>query len=453
MSAPTDRRLAGIALAFGVVFIGLFTSLVIFHSRQLRTEIRQKMIARDAAVLSTVAQQQVEPDASLSALLPDARRRGMLAMAIFDEAGVTLDKIPANQPLVELPLEDFIQLQNGQPITRFFPEFLLTQLGAGTASGLRSPVLEIIVPLYKIVRASDDSAQQPVLLGFVRYHLDARSLALELAALDDSVRRKTILSLTLGVTMISLILTLAYVALIRAHRTIAERNERLIRANFELTLSAKTSALGQITSHLIHGLQGPVAGLRAVVAGQNTNATGSDWETAAGYTNRMQMMIQETVALLGDSSTHTSYDLTGEELASLIHQRNVATARLQKIIFTVKAGPGLSIDSHRGGLLCLIINNLVQNSFNATDAGGNVTVNLKRSGETATVSVTDEGTGIPDELRAHLFEPGCSGRNGGSGLGLAISQLLARQINAALTLDSTGPAGTTFRLIIPWGTR
>ena len=71
-------------------------------------------------------------------------------------------------------------------------------------------------------------------------------------------------------------------------------------------------------------------------------------------------------------------------------------------------------------------------------------------GGSATVSVSDEGHGIPEDIRPHLFEPGRTGRAGGTGLGLAISQLLARQIGAALLLDSTGPAGTTFRLTFPF---
>ena len=49
-------------------------------------------------------------------------------------------------------------------------------------------------------------------------------------------------------------------------------------------------------------------------------------------------------------------------------------------------------------------------------------------------------------LRAHLFEPGFSGRPGGTGLGLSISQLLAKQIGATLMLDATGPNGTSFRV-------
>jgi signal transduction histidine kinase len=60
-----------------------------------------------------------------------------------------------------------------------------------------------------------------------------------------------------------------------------------------------------------------------------------------------------------------------------------------------------------------------------------------------------EGHGIAEDVRAHLFEPGRTGRPGGSGLGLAISQLLARQIGATLVLQSTGLDGTTFSLSLP----
>jgi two-component system NtrC family sensor kinase len=65
------------------------------------------------------------------------------------------------------------------------------------------------------------------------------------------------------------------------------------------------------------------------------------------------------------------------------------------------------------------------------------------------VSVSDEGGGISDEVRPHLFEPGRTDKPGGTGLGLAISRLLARQIGATLLLDAPGPAGSTFLLTVP----
>ena len=441
-----DRRIAALTLALGALCALVFAGLVVFYGRELRADIRRKMIERDAAVLYPVAQQQVEPTASLAALLPDARRQGTLALAIFDAAGVTLEKVPGTQPLVELPLDDLVQLQDGRPITRFHSAFPLSSLRTDAAPGRTSPVLEVILPLYR------HGARERNLLGFVRYHLDARLLAAELAALDDNVARKTRFTLFLGVFLLGLIVLAAHFILRRAQRTIAERTARLQRANFELTLSAKASALGQIASHLIHGLQGPVAGLRAMAAGRDPGEAGSDWRTAAGYAERMQAMIHETVALLGDSTAHAAYDLTGHELATTVRQRNLAPAGQKGVELLVRGGFDRGIDSHRGGLLCLITSNLVQNAIEATAAGRPVTVTFSLGGRTATVTVADEGTGIPEEVRAHLFEPGRSGRPGGSGLGLAISQLLARQIGATLALESTGPGGTTFRLTLPLAT-
>ncbi len=101
-------------------------------------------------------------------------------------------------------------------------------------------------------------------------------------------------------------------------------------------------------------------------------------------------------------------------------------------------------------MLCLITSNPVQNARSIlTAAGRSVAVIFSNGGKSATISVSDEGSGIPDDLKPHLFEPGRTGRPGGTGLGLAISQLLARQIGATLFLESTGPDGTTFRLTVP----
>jgi signal transduction histidine kinase len=94
----------------------------------------------------------------------------------------------------------------------------------------------------------------------------------------------------------------------------------------------------------------------------------------------------------------------------------------------------------------------VQNAIEATTTDHNVTVNFRNGGADAVLSVVDEGHGIPEKVREHLFEPGRTGRPGGSGLGLAISQLLAKQIGATLVLDATGPTGSIFVVTLPLNT-
>jgi len=455
-SAPRhSRRLALITLATAVVLVSVFTVMVVLFRADLRDEIRQKIIDRDAAVLYPVALQQLaesEADASppatggnqLAGVLKSARQQqGMLAVAIFDSEGRTVNAVPATMLFVELPADDYLRLLVGSPLSRYHEKFPLDQYFAGISPEKReAPVLEVLLPLH-----GRDPAQ---LAGFVRYYIDAQPLSYELFAIDQRINRQTTATLGIGTSLIAAVLAAAYLGLSRAQRAVAERNEQLTSANFELTLAAKASALGQITSHLIHGLQGSVAGLRAVVTSHDqTPRSSEDWQSAAGYTERMQSLIQDTVGMLGDIEAKTTYELSGRELAATIRQRHTAQATSKGVTLSVRDNFRHTLDSHRGSLLCLIAANLVDNAITATPAGGGINVTLNNGNGRFTIVVTDQGTGIPESVRAHLFQPGRSTKPGGTGLGLAISQLLARQIGAELCLVQSDHEGTTFNLSVP----
>jgi two-component system sensor histidine kinase PilS (NtrC family) len=63
--------------------------------------------------------------------------------------------------------------------------------------------------------------------------------------------------------------------------------------------------------------------------------------------------------------------------------------------------------------------------------------------------VSDNGPGIPDEIREHLFEPFVSGRTGGTGLGLAIVQRAVEAHRGFVLMDSAPGTGTTFTIFLP----
>jgi len=436
------------ALATGILLAGIFSALVIWLRSDLRGEIHLKIIERDAAVLYPMALQQISdseevgspgPTSPLIALLKSARQRGMLGVAVFDRDGNTIESVPPTQLFVELPTDDYLKLQRGTPISRYYPSFPLDQYFTDVSPDQRqAPVLEVLLPL--------PGPSSAAVRGFVRYYIDARPLSQELALIDGRIDRQTAVILLLGIILIAAVVAAAAFSVQRAQRAVAERNERLTRANFELTLASKASAVGQITSHLIHGLQGSVEGLRAVVASHEADPASAAWESAAGYTERLQTMIRETVALLGDVSANASYELTGRDLASTIRDQNRTAAQEKGVLLEVDGGFDAHIDSHRGSLLCLIASNLVQNAIAATGSGRRVLVSLVDTGWSVVLTVRDEGSGIPESLQKHLFKPGRTGRPGGSGLGLAISRLLARQIGAEIVLLSTGADGTTFQV-------
>ncbi len=454
---PRPSRLAWAAAAAGVLLVAILVVLVVRYRAELRAEIRQTIIDRDAAVLRPVAQRQLAqresapagqpagPADLLAAVLESAQQEDMLAVVVYDAQGRTLRYAPDSLLIAELPFSDYLRLLKLESISRYYPEFPLDRYFAGVggpAAQRRTPVLEVLLPLH--------GRDPKTVLGFAQYYTDARALAQELAAIDHRINRQTAATLGIGGLLIASVVGAAYAGLRRAQRVIAERNERLVRANFDLALAAKASALGQITSHLIHGLQGSVAGLRAAVAGRGADgAAAPDWESAAGYTERMQAMIQETVTLLGEHAAPALYELSGHELAEIVRRREAAAAAKKGVDLVIAGGFDRPLDGHRGSLLCLILGNLVQNAIEATDPGRRVLVTFRHTGDAVRITVADEGRGIPADLRGHLFEPGHSGRPGGTGLGLAISRLLARQIGGTLALDATGPAGTAFTLTLP----
>jgi len=106
----------------------------------------------------------------------------------------------------------------------------------------------------------------------------------------------------------------------------------------------------------------------------------------------------------------------------------------------------------RGNAILLreLISNLIDNAVRYTQRGGQVTVAVTGQEANVTLSVTDNGPGIPESERARVFERFYrvlgSGREG-AGLGLAIVREIADRHNAKVRL-SAGPDARGTRLTV-----
>ena len=97
---------------------------------------------------------------------------------------------------------------------------------------------------------------------------------------------------------------------------------------------------------------------------------------------------------------------------------------------------------------------LLSNALKFTPAGGTVTVELKKSGETLRLTVSDTGCGIPPERMAHLFD-GCfqpghpSPAPYGLGLGLPLCRAIAEKHGGSITVESAPGKGSRFMVTLP----
>jgi signal transduction histidine kinase len=102
-----------------------------------------------------------------------------------------------------------------------------------------------------------------------------------------------------------------------------------------------------------------------------------------------------------------------------------------------------------------VIINLLSNATKFSPTGGTVTIGMTPVGDQIRISVSDQGTGIPDAFKPHVFErfaqAGSTDRRqqGGSGLGLAIAKGLVERFAGAISFESSATSGTTFWVDLP----
>jgi heavy metal sensor kinase len=96
--------------------------------------------------------------------------------------------------------------------------------------------------------------------------------------------------------------------------------------------------------------------------------------------------------------------------------------------------------------------NLVDNAIKFTPAGGKVVIRIGESPGTTTIDVIDSGPGIAESARARVFDRffrADSEGESGTGLGLSIAKGAVEANGGRLTLEQTGPGGSTFRITMP----
>ncbi|MBN2506216.1 MAG: HAMP domain-containing histidine kinase [Verrucomicrobia bacterium] len=455
---PRTRR----AFALGVTLALLVLALTILAGGCfVRTLVRQQIIQRDAeALYATTLMQQLdartgEPDAppesdeqiGFDAAILASRLKGVIGIRFFDPGGQFTDSFPATvlpTPLDDAPLN---AVRRFKPHSRFHPAtplsdvfIYLPQFAEGPIA--RVPTLEITVPLHR-----RDTER---LAGAAQFIVEGHGIAGEYARLDQYLAALAGLAFVVAGGLLTSMLWPAFRKMERLTRDVTHRSERLQRANEELALAARTSALGAVSAHLMHGLKNPLASLSQFVhSGPDGELQQEDWQDALAAARRMQSLVEQTVEVLSDARGGPAYAVNANELAARVRDRVAPLAQNRQAELVVHADLADPLPSRAANLISLILVNLVENALQATPPGKQVKLTLASEPDWLRCQVQDQGPGFPPHLRPSLFLPCKSTRDGGSGIGLAICKQLANYLGATLELIDAPGHGCRFELAIP----
>jgi signal transduction histidine kinase len=95
--------------------------------------------------------------------------------------------------------------------------------------------------------------------------------------------------------------------------------------------------------------------------------------------------------------------------------------------------------------------NLINNAAQALDGEGHIWLTTSADNETVTVSIRDDGAGIPEDVRARIFDPFFTTKDvgEGTGMGLSIAYRILEQHQATIDVRSKPGQGTEFLLRFP----
>lgn len=126
----------------------------------------------------------------------------------------------------------------------------------------------------------------------------------------------------------------------------------------------------------------------------------------------------------------------------------------RKGLHVVVSGDDASIVADEGRISQVIMN-LISNSVKYTEDGGNIEIEVREAGDAISVSVTDDGIGIPEGELPYIFErfyradKSRNRKTGGSGLGLAIVKGIVEAHGGTVSVESKPDCGARFEVKIP----
>ncbi|MBN1403810.1 MAG: HAMP domain-containing histidine kinase [Opitutales bacterium] len=452
------RRIPRKALFTALLGLCVFIAVLGSVTVSLRAHLRSQILARDAAVLNSLALFEVEKadslalsyyglkladeDSMLDALLDVSRLEGVVAFRVFDTQGELLDAAPSTFIRGKVRDEDLATLRALNPVSRFIPladpdsYFLNSETDK---SQNRLPILEVFVPVHR--RNSEQ------LDGIGQYLLDGTPTAHAFRELDRNLMRQAAWALMTAFIMGGGLMLWAFISLNRGYQLLYARTRELARANRELALRSRVSAIGAVTANLLHGLKNPLAALSMYVEERRrTGAAEEGLEDAKDAASRMARMIEESVAILGQEDGEERFDYTLGEISEVVLGKAQNQARELDVALSCENCPEQSIDNRRGNLLALAAVNLVQNAVQASPAGKEVAMRWECDKTHATLRISDKGPGLPPHMAQDPFKPVTSSKRSGSGVGLAIAAQLVRQMGGQLHMEKSDAEGTTFAI-------
>jgi signal transduction histidine kinase len=230
--------------------------------------------------------------------------------------------------------------------------------------------------------------------------------------------------------------------------------ESVRRLENEIELSRRMASIGRLTSGVAHEVKNPINAIvvHLELLRQKMGEPDADTRRHVDIISNEIHRLDRVVQMLVDFNRPVELRLANCDLRRLVEEVVLLAkpqAAQQEIHIVAECGADplpvmADIDLLKQALL-----NVVLNGVQAMGSGGTLSLRARHTEAAAMVEVTDQGPGIPLNIRDKIFNLYFTTKKTGSGIGLAMSYRVLQLHHGSLDFDTELGRGSTFRLSLP----
>ncbi|MFO7605989.1 MAG: ATP-binding protein [Desulfurivibrionaceae bacterium] len=241
-----------------------------------------------------------------------------------------------------------------------------------------------------------------------------------------------------------------------AYERLHHESEVLLEVENQLGANQKLSALGELSASLAHEIKNPLSSLRGTAEiildefpeGHPKREFG---EIMLKEVDRLNATVNE-ILQYSKGQTTVGSDQPPEPLTEVVNRvARLLESYLRKKAVTLDIDACLEADLFLvdGSKMSQVFLNIILNAIDVLSGNGRIRVKIRPDGEEMVVAISDNGPGIPEDMRRDIFKPFVSSKEHGTGLGLSISAKIVESLGGRIDVAESSEGGACFSVTLP----
>lgn len=236
-------------------------------------------------------------------------------------------------------------------------------------------------------------------------------------------------------------------------REYANHLEELVKEETEkLKESEKLATIGQLAGMVGHDIRNPLQTIEAVMylARAELNSSSESSEKKKSMEEMIQEIEKQTsyinkiVSDLQDYSRQLIPELEEIDIRTLIRDSLSLITIPKEVTLSMIIEDNKSTLAADPAMMKRVLINLITNALQSMSNGGILTIRASQNRDGTFIVVEDTGVGIPEEIKAKIFNPLFTTKSKGQGLGLAVCKRLVEAHGGEIHFESEVGKGTIF---------